>query len=109
MLDGLCGGNDGDALVLTAQAMQMFVAGDDQIDPSGQGARENVVVVGIVLDHARHFLGRGHVGQASQLHDDALRRQAGLRQTRCELLARKYIEQFGQQRCAAAQLEDVRS
>ena len=87
----------------------MFVAGDNQIGPSGQGAGEHVVVVGIVLDHARHFLGRGHVGQAPLLRDDALRRQAGLRQARRELLTRENIEQFSQQRCAAAQLEDLRS
>lgn len=87
-LDGLVRRNDGDALILPAQAEQMLVAGDDQTRLSGQGASEHMIVVGIVLDHARHHLWRGHGVHAPQFPDDALRRHASLHQAGGELFAR---------------------
>jgi len=86
----------------------MLIPGDDQIGVAGECAGQHMIIIGIALNHGRHRLGRGHVRQAAQIGDDALRRQTGLREARRELPARDHIEQFRQERRAAAQLEDLR-
>lgn len=69
--------HDGNALMLASQTMQMFVAGNDQVRVSGKSTGENMIVVGIVLDHTRHIHGRGHECETPQFPDDAFRCQAG--------------------------------
>ena len=57
---------------MTAQAVQMPIAGDDQIRLTGQGAGNDMIVIGIVLNHARHRQRRNHKSQAPQIRDRAL-------------------------------------
>lgn len=48
----LIGAEDANVFVLPAKAMQMFVAGDDQIGLSGHSAGDDVVVIRVVRDHS---------------------------------------------------------
>lgn len=64
-----------------------------------------MIVVGIRRYDPRHLRGRDHVSHTPQLHDDALRGESRLNEAGSKFLAREYIKQFRQQRCAAAQLK----
>lgn len=71
LLDGLRGVDNEDALVPTAQAAKMLVTGYDQIGTPRERTGEHVVIVGVVLDDARHFHRRGHKGEAPHPAVDA--------------------------------------
>ncbi len=68
----LCGRQYGDASIVASKAVQIAVAGNNQIGPSGNGTGEHLVVVRILIDYAWHILGSCHVGQTAQFHDDGL-------------------------------------
>jgi len=50
----------------------MLVARDDQACLSGDGASDYMIVVCILFDYAWPFLRGSHMGQAAQVHHDAL-------------------------------------
>jgi len=48
------GPDDTNTAVLPTQAMQMLIAGYDQIRPASHRASQHLIVIGIVFDHGRH-------------------------------------------------------
>ncbi len=54
------GSDNENAVVLTTQAMQMLIAGNNEISPRGDSSSDDFIIVGIV----------GHcAGNGSRLHD----------------------------------------
>lgn len=86
-LQACCRSEDGNALVVATEAVQVLVAGDDEVGTGSKGAGEDVIVVGVRRDYAGHVLRGDHVGEATKFGDDTLRCQASLREARGELLA----------------------
>jgi len=72
VLHRLRGRKNRDASVVAAQAVQITVAGDDEIGLPGESTGEHLVIVGILRDDARHILWSGHIGHTAKLYDDTL-------------------------------------
>jgi hypothetical protein len=53
----ILGGEDGDALMGADGQQVPAVAGDDQFGVGGDGSGDDVIVIGIPLDHAGHVDG----------------------------------------------------
>ena len=66
----LGGADDTNALVLPAKAEQVFVARDNQVRLCCHGACNDMIIVWVVFDYARHIVWRDYVRHASQFTDD---------------------------------------
>lgn len=62
--DRLCGGDDGYALVVSAKAKQMAVAGDDQVGTGGDSGGQHLIVIGVVGDDALDAARQDNAGEA---------------------------------------------
>lgn len=87
----------------------MSVARNNQIRLRGNGTRQDMIIVGIILYNARHANRCDGVGHAPQVFDNFLRCQPRLRQTRRNFFSREHILQLGQQYRADTQLEYLSS
>ncbi len=87
----------------------MLVARNDQVSLRGHGAGDDMVIIRVICDDARHIVGCDYVGHSSQFADDVQWCQSGLSETRGEFFARKYIKQFCQEYGTAAYLECLSS
>ncbi len=86
-LHRLRSGYDRNALIVATEADQMPIARNNHIHLPGQRTGEHMIIVGIVLNHARHCQWRNHVGQTPQFRNDALRRRVCGTQALSEFVA----------------------